>query len=101
MIVHTALDLVSSWTTFWDAISLGISGPVLTTITIIGVGLIVFSIVKYLWDKRRGQGGKSSTVWWTLLFGGILLAPDTLIPILLRILQWAIDLGLKVLESVW
>jgi hypothetical protein len=103
MLVHAtkSVDLVGSWTKFWDVVSGAITGPVQTTITVIGVGLILFSIVKFLWDKRRGQGGKASPIWWTLIFGGVLIAPEVLLPLLLSILQWAINLGLKVIAPVW
>lgn len=95
------VNLVSSWQKFWDVVSAAIAPPVQTTITVIGVGLILFSIVKYLWEKRRGQGGKTGPVWWTLLFGGVLIAPEVLLPLLLSILQWAINLGLKIIQPIW
>jgi hypothetical protein len=95
------IDLVGSWNIFWQAISGAISGPVKTTMIIVGVGLILFTIVKYLWDKRRGSGGRQSPIWWTLIFGGVLIAPDVLLPLVLSILQWAINLGLRVVQPIW
>jgi hypothetical protein len=96
-----SVDLVGSWTTFWGTISSAITGPVKTTIIVIGIGLILYTVVKYVWDKRRGGGGKTGPVWWTLIFGGILIAPDALLPLFLSILQWAINLGLKVISPIW
>ena len=103
MFIKTAstVDLVSAWNVFWNTVSGVITGPVQTTITVIGVGLILFSLVKYLWDKRRGNGGKTSTIWWTLGFGGVLIAPTVLVPLLLSVLQWIINLVLKVVQPVW
>ena len=96
-----SVNLVGAWNTFWATVGGVISGPVQTTVTVIGVGLILFTIVKYLWDKRRGNGGKTAPIWWTLVFGGVLIAPQVLIPLLLGILQWVINLALKVVAPVW
>lgn len=96
-----SIDLVSAWNTFWNTVGGVISGPVQTTITVIGIGLILFTVVKYLWDKRRGTGGKTSPIWWTLVFGGVLIAPQVLIPLLLSVLQWVINLVIKVVAPVW
>lgn len=96
------VNLVGAWNTFWGTVGGVITGPVQTTITVIGIGLILFTIVKYLWDKRRGTGGgKTSPIWWTLAFGGVLIAPEVLIPLILGILQWVINLVLKVVQPVW
>jgi len=93
------VDLVGSWNTFWGTVSSVITGPVKTTIIIIGVGLILFSVIKYIWDKRRGGGAKTSPMWWTLALGGILIAPDVLLPLFLSILQWVINLGITAAQK--
>ena len=95
------LNLVASWNTFWGTVSGAISTPVQTMLTVVGIGLIVFTVVKFLWDKRRGGSAKSSPVWWTLIFGGVLIAPGFLIPIVLSVLQVAINFGSKMLGGIF
>jgi hypothetical protein len=99
--IRTDIDLVGAWSTFWSTVSGAISGPVKTTLVVVGIGLILFTVVKFLWDKRRGNGGRHGPIWWTLIFGAVLISPDVLLPLILGILQWVINLALKVVTPIW
>ena len=99
--MDTTIDLVGPWEKFWDVVSGALPDAVNTTIVLIGIGLILFTVIKYLWDKRRGQGGKASPVWWTLAFGAVLLAPDVLLPLVLSIFEIVINLFLRLVQPIW
>ncbi|MFE6966706.1 hypothetical protein ACFVAJ_16480 [Agromyces sp. NPDC057679] len=103
MIIHTAaqVDLTGAWSTFWSTVSSAFSGPLKVVLIVVGVGLIAFSILKFIWDKRRGGGARQSPIWWTLAIGGLLIAPDVLIPVVLSILEWVINLALKIVAPVF
>ena len=49
-----------------------------------GVVLVVFAIIRWLWDCRRsGFQGNHAGLLWTFGVGAVLAAPDVVIPLLL------------------
>ncbi|WP_159604617.1 hypothetical protein [Agromyces humi] len=103
MIIHTAaqVDLVDAWSVFWSTVSSAFDGPLKVLLIVVGIGLIAFSLLKFVWDKRRGGSARQSPIWWTLGLGGLLIAPDILIPLALGILSWVINIALKVIGPVF
>ncbi|KQO98842.1 hypothetical protein [Leifsonia sp. Leaf264] len=106
MLIHTAgtsstLDLKGAWSTFWQKVSGSYEGSAVeTTVTIVGVALIAWSILKFFWDKRRGGGARQSPIWWTLALGGLMIGPNFLIPAILTALQLVINAAVKLLQSI-
>lgn len=87
----TTLDLKGGWNEFWGAINktgTNIHG-LLTLLTVIGTLMIAAGLIGWLWKKRRGGGLRdgSDGLFWTLIAGVILAAPNLLLPILLGILD--------------
>ena len=80
MFVAASVNFQSGWSTVWNSVS----GAVGTQLTAIGVVLVVFAIIRWLWDRRRsGFQGNHSGLLWTFGVGAVLAAPDVVIPLLL------------------
>jgi len=64
---------------------------IMTLVTAVGAVLVVGSILKWLWDRRRsggGGGGRGSEgILWALALGATMSAPKLLLPIMLGILD--------------
>ncbi len=86
----TDINLESSWNTLWGNIQQSV-GSLLTILGYVGMLLVVGSVLKWLWDRRRGQGGQGfqahSHVVYTLVLGAVLAAPDVMIPWMLGALD--------------
>lgn len=95
------LNLSGAWDTFWRNISGGNFGQFLTLLAVIGMLIIVAGIVKYLWDKRRGGGGNTNALVWTIVVGAVLAAPALIIPILLAAIDIVVNAVVKVLAGVF
>lgn len=91
--MNGTVDLTSGWNTLWGAIQGVIGGPVMTLLTIIGVILVIASISSYFFQKRRGGGAMQGLgpVMWTLVCGALLAAPQVIIPLVLTLLDFAIN----------
>ena len=92
--IATSVDFASSWTTLWGSVSGSISG--LTKILgIIGLLLVVGSVLKWLWERRRGGVGGGfqahSHVLFTLVLGAVLAAPNFMIEWMLVILDTIVN----------
>jgi hypothetical protein len=85
------LDLKGAWTSLWSAINTGTFASIMTLLTWAGVILVVFAVLKWLWDKRRGGGGNSQSLIWTSVLGGALAAPNLLLPIVLGLIDMLVN----------
>jgi len=83
------VTLVAGWTTVWSAVTSAL-GPLSALLTAIGALLVVFSIVGYIWERRRGSGNHSKLAY-TLLIGAVLASPDLLIPMFLHIADFVVN----------
>lgn len=96
------LDLAGKWDEFWKAVSsdTGI-GQITKVMAAIGVVLILFGFIKWAWDRRRGGGGmgNSGGVVGSVLVGGLLCAPDVLLPFLLTIVDILVNALMGVFTS--
>ena len=71
-------------TTYPSIFALDALTGALFLLTAIGVVLVVFAIIRWLWDRRRsGFQGNHSGLLWTFGVGAVLAAPDVVIPLLL------------------
>ena len=92
--IVASVDFASSWTTLWGSVSGSISG--LTKILgIIGLLLVVGSVLKWLWERRRGGAGGGfqahSHILFTLVLGAVLAAPNFMIEWMLVILDTIVN----------
>lgn len=87
--MNDKINLTAGWNTLWSAISGVIGGQVMLILTIIGVVLVVASVGKWIFDRRRGGSATSGLgpVLWTLICGALLAAPQVIIPLLLSLLD--------------
>ncbi|HEX9229305.1 MAG TPA: hypothetical protein VF885_22125 [Arthrobacter sp.] len=95
-----AVNLAGSWTKFWNAITAGYPG-ITTMMSIIGVALVVFALVKWAWDRRRGgsMGQGAQPLWGALIPGAVLAAPTVILPILLQLLDWLANIVLSMVQT--
>lgn len=93
------VNLAGGWGQFWSAITGGF--PKITMImTIIGVILVVFAIVKWAWDRRRGGlTGNHGHLWGSLIPGAVLVAPTVLLPLGLLLLDGIINMVISIIQS--
>lgn len=97
-----SLDLKGAWTTFWTTVSGDYTGSAIEKVVIIlGIVLIGFSVIKYFWDKRRGNAGLRGhgAVLWSLGFGALIISPNLLVPFFLNLLQIVIDIAMNLINS--
>lgn len=87
------VSLANQWTAFWGKIS-GQS-QVWNFVGMIGVAMVVYAFVKWLWDRRRGGGGSHAGLVTMIVFGAVLASPNILMPIALRVADWLINLILR------
>lgn len=92
------VDLSGAWESFWSALP-GDSG-VWNILTVIGVALVVFALLSYLWQHRRGTGWGNGfqIIVGMLIVGGVMMAPSLLIPLFLNILDFLINFFIGIFE---
>lgn len=95
------VNLAGGWDRFWSAIKDVVSGDIMNLLTIVGVILVIFAVAKYLFDKRRGGGAAQGlgVVFWTLMVGALLSAPQVIFPLALRLLDIVANLFLAIVRS--
>lgn len=75
------------------------NGPQFWTILgVVGAVLIIGSFITYLMKRRNGSGGDNKGVIWTAAFGTLCLGPTIVIPLVLRVFDFAIDIFVGVLK---
>jgi asparagine N-glycosylation enzyme membrane subunit Stt3 len=96
MLVAATVDFTSSWKSFWTTLS-GASGIGVVTkwMAFVGVLLVIFSAVKYIMDRRKGQRGSHIGLILTVILGMILSDPSTFIGYLLDIVDGFCNIVLK------
>ena len=93
------VDLKGGWAKVWSAIGTAL-GNLAGLLTAFGVIIVVFAVLKWLWDKRRGGGGQgNSTLGWAMGFGAILAAPGLLIPLTLGLVDVLINAVINIVNS--
>ncbi|WIB65535.1 hypothetical protein [Curtobacterium sp. MCBD17_040] len=86
-----SVNLSGSWSTLWGAISSATGwSHVQTFLSVIGVVIIIGSIAVYLFERRRGGGGRHMNILWAGLFGALLAAPSLIIPTALSLIDFVI-----------
>lgn len=93
----TTVNFASDWTSIDTALNSALGSSLVTFLGVIGTLLIVLSVIKYFWDRRRGGAGNHTHLMWTLVIGAILAVPSVVMPALLTILDAVVNLFLKIL----
>ena len=92
--IIASVDFASSWTSLWNSVSGSISG-LTKLLGIVGLLLVVGSVLKWLWDRRRGGVGGGfqahSHILFTLVLGAVLAAPNFMINWMLVILDTIVN----------
>ena len=89
-----SVNLAQSWSTLWAAVN-GSIGGLIKVLGIIGLLLVVGSVLKWLWERRRGGAGGGfqahSHILFTLVLGAVLAAPNFMIPWILTVLDTIVN----------
>lgn len=91
------VEFSKAWENFIGAAQSAL-GPILTLMAIIGVLMVIGSLAMWFFKKARGGGANTGGLMWTMIFGAILAAPTVIIPVLLRIVDFAINTIASVLR---
>lgn len=100
--VLAAVNMASKWAALWAKVNQGDWATLSQLLTWVGIVLIIFAFGKWLWDKRRGGGGGmggSTSVIVAAVIGGLLSAPEILIPVVLTIADLLVNLVVRVLAG--
>jgi hypothetical protein len=97
------VNLAGGWKDFWETIS-GTLGGITTLMNVVGMLIVVFAVVKMLWDKRKsggggGGGGSGSNIGYAILIGAILSAPGLIIPNILTIIDLLANALAKIISK--
>lgn len=88
------VNLRGAWSGFWGKINVGEFADVLTVLTWVGVALLVFALLKWVWNKRKG-GAQGGDVLYSALIGAIFSAPNFIIPVVLGFIDSIINTLVK------
>jgi hypothetical protein len=84
MLAAASVNFQSGWNTVWNSVTAAVGTQLTTLMTAFGVVLVVFAIIRWLWDRRRsGFQGNHSGLLWTFGIGAVLAAPEAIMPLLL------------------
>lgn len=83
--MNSNLNLVTAWNTLWTQLTSWAPG-LGTFLAVAGLLVIVITVGKWLWDKRRG-GGAGGFPTMALIFGLLLAGPTIVVPVVLSIFQ--------------
>lgn len=94
-----SVNLTGAWNQLWDAVP-GDAG-FWNIITVIGIMMVVFSLLSYLWQHRRGTGWGNGyqVIIGMLIIGAVMMAPSLIIPLLLNIVDFFIDFFIGIMET--
>lgn len=92
------INLAGSWATFWSKLNQGTFGQVMVYVGWIGLGVLLASVIKFAWDKRRGSGGQTSALLWSAIVGAICAAPNFLFPLVLKLADLLLNAGANLLK---
>jgi len=94
-----AVDLRGGWDAAWAPIQSILGAGVLKIVAAIGVLIVVSAFAKWVWDKRRGGGGNSSALLWSLAIGALLTGPTVVIPVALWLFDGVANVVLKLFNN--
>lgn len=83
--MNSNLNLVAAWNTLWAQLTSWAPG-LGTFLAVVGLLVLLLAVGKWVWAKRRGNGGGSFPTM-AIVFGLLLCGPTIVVPIVLSILQ--------------
>jgi hypothetical protein len=93
------VHLKDGWDSFWSAVTTG-GGPGLTVgLSVAGVIIVLGAAFKYLWDRRRGNGGMNLPLIIALIIGGACAGPGVILPLLLGILDLILNIIINIVNT--
>lgn len=93
----STVNFAGDWKSVDTALNSALGASLVTFLGVLGTILIIFSVIKYVWDRRRTGQGNHTHVMWTLLIGAILAVPAVVMPAILTILDAIVNVFLKIL----
>ncbi|GAA4924896.1 hypothetical protein [Nesterenkonia rhizosphaerae] len=100
--INQRTNFSDAWSRVWNAIVRGIGGDSLNLImNSIGILLILAALIGYFWQHRRGTGwGNGATgIVGAGVIGLVLLAPNIILPLALRIVDWVVNIVLRLFRG--
>lgn len=92
------VDFSSGWDQVWSAISGSMGDGLTDLLTVVGVILVIFAIITWLWQRRRGGGGGGGGgLVYMIIIGAILAAPGAIIPAFLTIIDLVVNAALNLI----
>ena len=85
------VDWVAAWTGMWGRIVGGADvADLVLVLSYVGVGFVVFAVIKWGWSRRRGSA-QAGLLGWPMFVGAALAAPTVVIPAVLWLLQLPVN----------
>ena len=91
-----SVNFSGSWTTLYNDFVSAVGQPVMTTIALGGLAMVVVGIITWVIKKRRGGGGDNKGLLWTIGAGALLASPAIVIPLILKLVDLAVNFVIKV-----
>ena len=89
------VDFVTGWTSLWAMAPKGLG----TALATIGVAIVVWFVISWAWQKRKGgQGGLGGFPWMAVLIGSLLAGPAVVFPALLGLLGAVVNMGIAAIN---
>lgn len=88
------MKLVDSWNRLWGQIDNGVG----TVIAIAGVLIIAIFVLKWFWDRRKGQG--KGFPFMAVILGLALAGPNLVIPVLLGLFEAILNFIIGVVKWI-
>lgn len=92
-----SIDLTGAWSKVWS--SFGGNSNFWLALAMLGVVFVAWGIAQFIWEKRRGSGGNTSSLVWKVVLGCLLAGPNLVIPIVLGIFDVLANLIVKLVKS--
>ena len=94
MLAAATVNLESGWAGVWSDVQ-SIAPGFVTALTTIALLLMVGALVMFFWERRKGGGGGggqgTQKVLNVAILAGILAAPDAIIPLLLKLVDYFLN----------
>jgi hypothetical protein len=95
----SSVDLSGAWSTFWSAVTASAGAQLTNVLSVLGVAVLVFAVVGYLWQRARNVGGDSSKLVWAVAIGATLAAPGVIFPLMLTLVDVIANAGISVYQA--
>lgn len=97
------IDFAGAWSTLWTAVMKAANiGGIMTVLTIGGALIALIAIGKYLFQQRKsggqGAGHGLSQIGWALPVALLLMAPNLLIPLVLKIVDVVVNVLVNIIK---